>query len=534
MTRIDLGECETLLRYYYNLSINESLYIKKIDIIQEGMNTLKVEYNVYAKLFWNKLIKLNLTICEKSKVSILIPFKITEPLDKYNISSGYYNDICYTTTSEDGTDIILKDRQKEFINKDKIICQEHCDFSDYDYETLLAKCSCEVKESSKSFTDMKINKNKLLENFKNIKNIINFSFLKCHKKLFNKEGFLNNIGCFILLAIIFLHILTIFIFIINQFSSIINKINTILDLSQLSKNSLIIKIKKKEKIVKKKTLRNKDKKILIHKNKNKKYNKMKFYNKKPQNESKIKILSKNKGNYQSRKENVKMYIDEEINKFSYYLAIKNDRRTFCQYYASLLKTQHSLICALFNNNDYNSGIIKINLFFIGFTIEYILNALFYNDDTMHKIYESKGVFDLDTQIPIAVYSTLISMILNYPLNFLALSNDSILDFKQHNKKINVLKKSRNLIKMLTVKFILYFMISFLFLLFFWYYISIFGVIYRNTQFHLLKDTLISFGLSLIFPFFVYLLPGMLRIPSLSNAKKKRVCLYNFSQFLQSF
>ena len=88
---------------------------------------------------------------------------------------------------------------------------------------------------------------------------------------------------------------------------------------------------------------------------------------------------------------------------------------------------------------------------------------------MHKIYESKGVFDLDTQIPIAVYSTLISMILNYPLNFLALSNDSILDFKQHNKKINVLKKSRNLIKMLTVKFILYFMISFLFLLFFWYY-----------------------------------------------------------------
>ena len=32
MTKIDLGECENLLRKFYNLSFNESLYIKKIDI----------------------------------------------------------------------------------------------------------------------------------------------------------------------------------------------------------------------------------------------------------------------------------------------------------------------------------------------------------------------------------------------------------------------------------------------------------------------------------------------------------------------
>ena len=58
----------------------------------------------------------------------------------------------------------------------------------------------------------------------------------------------------------------------------------------------------------------------------------------------------------------------------------------------------------------------------------------------------------------------------------------------------------------------------------------FGVIYKNTQMHLLKDTLISFGLSLFFPFIIYLLPGIFRIPSLSN-NNKRQCLYNFSKFL---
>ena len=62
----------------------------------------------------------------------------------------------------------------------------------------------------------------------------------------------------------------------------------------------------------------------------------------------------------------------------------------------------------------------------------------------------------------------------------------------------------------------------------------FGVIYKNTQIHLLKDTLMSFGLSLIFPFLFYLLPGVFRILSLSNANKKREFLYNFSKFFEIF
>ena len=142
MTRIDLGECETLLRNEYNISSNETLFMKKIDIAQEGMKIPKVEYDVYCKLFGKNLIKLNLTVCQKSKISILIPIEISEHLDIFNSSSGYYNDICYTTTSEDGTDISLKDRQTDYADNDKVVCQDGCDFSGYDYENCIAKCSC--------------------------------------------------------------------------------------------------------------------------------------------------------------------------------------------------------------------------------------------------------------------------------------------------------------------------------------------------------------------------------------------------------
>ena len=89
-----------------------------------------------------------------------------------------------------------------------------------------------------------------------------------------------------------------------------------------------------------------------------------------------------------------------------------------------------------------------------------------------------------------------------------------------------------MINILKIKFILYFIISFIFLSFFWYYISMFGAIYMNTQYHLLKDTLMSFALSLIFPFIINLLPGIFRIPSLSDPKNKKIYLYNFSKLIQ--
>ena len=536
MTTIDLGECETLLRESYHIPDSERLYIKKIDVIQEGMKTVKVEYEVYAKLFGTKLISLNLTVCEKSQVSISIPITITDQLEKLNSSSSYYNDVCYTTTSEDGTDITVKDRQNDFIDKDRVICQDGCYFSEYDYGNSRANCSCNIKKCSESYAGMYIDKSKILDNFKNINNLINFKFLVCYKNLFNKEGIIKNIGFYLLLLIMIFHAITILIFSLKQFSSIIKKIEKIssekLECLQIKDNH------RKFKYIRNRNLMEPIIYQIAHNIYSCKNLYQNFYDKRLYNDSaqkmnlnKIKIKKfKTKAN---NKKNTTNYIDEEINGFSYDLSLKIDKRTYCQYYASLLKTQHNFICAIFNNSDYNSGIVKIDLFVIGLTIEYIVNALFYNDDTMHKIYKNKGLFDLETQLPIAIYSTIISTILNYPLDFLALSNDAIINYKQDTSKINIKERAKKLKKILTIKFTLYFIISFLFLLFFWYYISMFDAIYKNTQLHLLKDTLISIGLSFIFPFGIYLLPGIFRIPSLTVNNNKRKCLYNFSKLLQS-
>ena len=216
MTIIDLGECESLLRQAYNISDDEMIFMKKIDINQEGMKIPKIEYDLYAKINGSSLDKLDISYCSKTKIDILVPVKLSESIDKLNSSSSYYNDICYTTTSDSGTDLILNDRKAEFIGKNKTLCQEGCFFSQYDYENNKAKCSCEVKSSSSSFGNININKTKLYENFINIKNIANFQILSCFSVLFTKKGIIKNYGSYSLIIIILSHFIIILIFIIKK------------------------------------------------------------------------------------------------------------------------------------------------------------------------------------------------------------------------------------------------------------------------------------------------------------------------------
>ena len=573
MTKIDLGACEILIRNYYNLSNNETLYMKIIEIKQEGMKIPKIEYEVYSKFFENNLEKLNKTICENTRVSFIIPIILTGNIDKVNCSSGYYNNICYTAKSDSGTDISLKDRRKEFDKENITVCQEDCVFSDYNYTTFKANCSCKVKKSSSSFIDMNINKTKLFENFENIKNFMNLNILVCHRSLFNKNGIIKNVGFFILLTIILLHFVNIFIFYIKQIDIIEEKIkdinfainndennrqnkdkendrnNKILPRKARNKgininNNILIKGKSKEKEIKIDKKKRRKKQRLKNKEITERNYVSDFIDNKKNNNSNIALkINNNADNHESKskmnehKKNEKAkkimeYNDYEINNLKYDIAVEKDKRSYCFYYISLLREKQSLIFSFYNNNDYNSKILKIDLFFIGFSIYYTVNALFFNDETMHKIYESKGSFDLEYQLPITIYSSLISTVINIFLKLLTLSNNCIIDFKQNKNKDDVNQRATSLIFKIKMKSILYFFISFVFLLFFWYYISMFGAIYKNTQYHLLKDTIISFGISMLIPFGTCLLPGFFRIPSLSYEKKNRECLYNFSKILQ--
>ena len=115
-----------------------------------------------------------------------------------------------------------------------------------------------------------------------------------------------------------------------------------------------------------------------------------------------------------------------------------------------------------------------------------------------------------------------------------MSQDNIIELIQKIELKDLDQKHKKLLQILKIKFILYFVLTFITLVFFWYYITCFCGIYINTQMHLLEDTIISLITSLLLPFGLYLIPGIFRILSLKEEKNCSKCLYKFSSFLENY
>ena len=572
ISTIKLGKCEDKLKDYYNITSNETLLIFKIDIYEEGLLMPIVEYEVYNE---DNFSVLDLNICKDDIIQISVPVSINENnLDIYDPKSNFYNDICYPYTSENGTDIVLNDRIFEFIDKNLTLCENNCTFISYNSGLRQALCECNTKLETNIISDLTINKEKLLEYFIDIKNFINLEIIKCYKLLLTKKGMEKNIGSYIILSTMAIYIITLFIFILKGYKSLLNLIDEIIKAKRINKNlnpnpikSKKIKVTDKDKLKTSKTIYkmnlkvNNNKKFMrkVKKNKtvkeyyapplkksktkNKPFDsidKSSFRLKKSHMNNNKKISNKlfndislfHKNTKKIKKDNSIIYNfnDYEYNSLSYKDALKNDKRTYWEYYSSLIKTKHTLIFSFCICQDYNSPIIKMFLFFFFFDSYFTVNALFYSDSTIHEIYKNFQSYNILFHLPQIIYSTLISSFINLVIRTLSLTEKSILEIK-HLKSSEILTQVKNIIKCLKVKLICFFVLSFIFILLFWFYLSCFCAVYRNTQYYLIKDTLMSFAISLLYPFILNLLPGLLRIPSLKDSKKDRECLYKISKII---
>ena len=91
--------------------------------------------------------------------------------------------------------------------------------------------------------------------------------------------------------------------------------------------------------------------------------------------------------------------DIEMNSLLYKEAKKIDNRAYFMYYASLIRTNHLLFFSFFPTMDYNSQILKIFLFFFNYTTFFLVNALFFDDKEIYKIYSDGGSFDFIYNLP---------------------------------------------------------------------------------------------------------------------------------------
>ena len=356
--------------------------------------------------------------------------------------------------------------------------------------------NCKIKNVMKNITDnKKIDSEKFFKDWMRIENIININIIKCIEILNNKDAFLKNIGNFILLSVLILFIISANYFYFKGFSKLTSIINRL-------KNTMRLDLRKSKNLVLSKS-------------------------------SMIGIINNDinlNTDITKMEINMRELNDYELNSLNYKDALVNDKRTYVEYYLSLIKTKQLLIFTFYFKKDYNSYIIKVQLFLFAISLYLVVSTLFFTDGTIHKIYENKGIFNFVYNIPQILYSTIISSAINAIVKELSLTESKILEIKSLKSPKKLKEKAHEIIKCLKLKFILFYIISFTFLIIFWIYISCFCAVYRNTQYHLIKDTMMSFVLSLLYPFILNIIPVFIRIPAIRN--KNQECLYKISKVVQ--
>jgi hypothetical protein len=159
---------------------------------------------------------------------------------------------------------------------------------------------------------------------------------------------------------------------------------------------------------------------------------------------------------------------------------------------------------------------------------------------MHKIYEDKGKYNFIYQLGKIFYSICISKVITIIVEYFSLSEDSIAEItRDPKKKSDKIKKDINkLMSSLKIKFIIFFGVMLIFILLFWYFLSSFCAVFKNSQMPLIINIFIGYGISLLLPFLIVLITGSLRFCGLKKAQIEDVkdskdsgkCLYILSKF----
>ena len=558
MSSIDFGNCEYELRKKYNIDKNYSLLVVEVKYFPDNSKIPMIGYEVRHPTNYSIL---NLSYCNNSEVTLSISVSIDEnSLFLYDPNSEYYTDDCNSFTTENGTDIILKDRQKEFVDKNLSLCEKKCKYLGYSISSKQSSCSCEIKNEMEKISELMNKPDKLSNEFSSKKNsdsLKNIMSIKCTSVLFSKEGLIRNISSYSLSVIYLYYLCSIIIFIKCGFKILIMKIENIISDKKKSDKDKKNKQKIDNKSVKKTDSNNFNQqkknsiKPISDKNKNKRYHRVlrsSFISKNPTTKLSLGGESQNNrrksaikiGNIISiaKKNNNKTFFsknyfnDYELNTLSYNDAHIYDKRSCCAYYNSLLKAKHPILFGFCPFNDNNSIIIKSCIFLLIFNINYFINFLFFNDNSIHQIYEDGGSYNIFYFLPQISISFALSNIIIIIIKYIFLSESNIKEIKiqkTFEEANNIFDKIKN---QLIRKYILFYILSLIFIFVFWFFLSEFGAVYKNTQVILFINTLISLAISFIYPFIINIIPCFFRFYSLSDKKKQSQCMYTLSKFFQ--
>ena len=521
LTYINFNDIKEILIKTYNLDENSKIYAFVVDSPTKYSNssindygfTLLLENGTELNLSnINENIILNLSIpisnLKLANFNYALIFS-EQGYDIYNKNSKFYHDICTPGYINDD-DITINERKKEIFPNNITFLKSNCEYHSTNLDSQRFNFNCSLGDINKNSTDNNIENHFLEEKNENIFyyfiDMINYKVLNCSILFFNIDNYRHNKAVMICTTSIFLSILFLIIFFCKSMPKIrIAMFNDIptdkkireLFFAQIEKNLLFNRKKisnpiknDKNNIYKKKDKKRKkssrlEKNMISFHHMDSKYrlaSKSTYINSLERKENTLKTMRKMT---QSRKR-----IEESI-EYDYLpltMAIKLDKRTGFFIFRNKLIEKIKLIDICMNKKIKD---ILLSQYFMYLLVDLAMNALLYSDQIVSHKRHNNGQLDYIVILSLSAFSNIFASIIDYYLELLIGFEEKINDIKDIKKEIPFLRVSKIILREVTIRVILFFIIENVIIFSCTYYLFIFFTIYHKSQMSLLKNYLIS-------------------------------------------
>ena len=204
-----------------------------------------------------------------------------------------------------------------------------------------------------------------------------------------------------------------------------------------------------------------------------------------------------------------------LDNYDYKTAIKYDKRNFLRIFLICMLAKGNIINILFFKTPLDLQALRIILFIFVNSCDLAFNTIFYSNTSISDKYHYEGdnifIFSLVNNLVQSIVSSVISIFMAILLQHMIDSRGSFEDiFKEEEKKmrkdrsykvlketkIEILGQIRKIFSNLKCKIVIFLVLDFLIILFFFYFVTAFCEVYKETQISWIYDYFISFLISL--------------------------------------
>ena len=486
-------------------------------------------------------------------------------IDIFDPTNDFYTDLCFHFKSPiDGKDIPVKERIKLFF-PNITLCDQGCFIKGVNLTTWKTICQCALNNlvNSNMFGNNVFIQQSLGE-WQDILTKTNVEVMKCYKDLFDKEMYKQNTGFIIIIILLIIKIFLIILYyckfknkikryilgLTDRFISFLRtekKLNLIDSHEKFDPPKNVYDNNPEEKkgtIIQRKSIKNPTK-INVRKKEstNKVNNNINLISRKNSNDinkSDERLEDKTKDNDEILLNlqneiniNIKEYIKTDLDDMDYDDAIRQDKRTFCQYFWSKIKKEQILLSTFCNQEILKPLPMKIILLILNIDLYLVINGLFFNEDYISDLLKSGAdtvSSFVERILDRIVIITITGIIINYIIEFFFVEENKIKGiFKREKENIIILKyEIVQIIKNTYKKYNIFIIISSVIMLISLYYVFCFNNVYSSIKGEWIKSSIIIIIIMQIIPILLCLLDAIIRFISF-RCKSER--LFRLSSIL---